>query len=83
MGTDYHRRRHARWEPGGRAYAPSVDDDGGYSDPRLTCTPTGIDVHGYYFPWGTKRIPYGRIRSLERSGLGPAADGDAPRGPLI
>jgi hypothetical protein len=27
-------------------------------------------VRGYYFPWGTKRIPYRSIRSLQRVELG-------------
>ncbi len=42
------------------------DDDDGYEDPRLRCTPIGIDVRGYYVPWGTKHIDYTAIRSLER-----------------
>ena len=26
----------------------------------------GVRVRGYYFPWGTKTIPYASIRSLDR-----------------
>jgi hypothetical protein len=37
-----------------------------YQDGRIECTEAEIRVRGYYFPWGTKRIPYGSIRSLER-----------------
>jgi hypothetical protein len=44
-----------------------------YRDGRIECSETGVAVRGYYFPWGTKRIPYRSIRSLERftmTGLG-------------
>jgi hypothetical protein len=37
-----------------------------YRDHWIECTTTGIRIRGYYFPWGTKQIPYGSIRSLER-----------------
>jgi hypothetical protein len=37
-----------------------------YEDPRIECTDADIAVRGYYFPWGTKRIPYASIRSLDR-----------------
>jgi hypothetical protein len=37
-----------------------------YRDGRIECTDRAIVVRGYYFPWGTKRIPYTAIRSLDR-----------------
>ena len=37
-----------------------------YRDGRIECTPTEIRIRGYYFPWGTKRIPYSSVRSVER-----------------
>jgi hypothetical protein len=37
-----------------------------YHDPRIECTDDALLIHGYYFPWGTKRIPYTSIRSLDR-----------------
>jgi hypothetical protein len=37
-----------------------------YRDRWIECTDTEVQVHGYYFPWGTKRIPYSSIRSVER-----------------
>ncbi len=37
-----------------------------YQDRWIECTDTQVRVRGYYFPWGTKRIPYTSIRSLDR-----------------
>jgi hypothetical protein len=37
-----------------------------YKDRWIECTDGEILVHGYYFPWGTKRIPYADIRSFSR-----------------
>lgn len=37
-----------------------------YRDRWIRCTPDAIRIRGYYFPWGTKRIPYGSIRSVRR-----------------
>jgi hypothetical protein len=37
-----------------------------YQDRWIECTDTEVRVRGYYFPWGTKRIPYTSIRSLDR-----------------
>jgi hypothetical protein len=37
-----------------------------YKDRWIECTDSEIRVHGYYFPWGTKRIPYSAIRSCNR-----------------
>jgi hypothetical protein len=37
-----------------------------YADRWISCTETGLRVRGYYFPWGTKRIAYSRIRGMRR-----------------
>ena len=37
-----------------------------YKDRWIECTERAVLVRGYYFPWGTKRIPYAQIRSLDR-----------------
>jgi hypothetical protein len=37
-----------------------------YKDRWIECTDDAIAVRGYYFPWGTKRIPYASIQSLDR-----------------
>jgi hypothetical protein len=36
-----------------------------YRDPRIQCTDTDVRIRWYY-PWGTKKVPYAAIRSLER-----------------
>jgi hypothetical protein len=42
-----------------------------YEDDRITCTDSGLVIHGYYFPLATaKRIPYGEIRTVEQIELG-------------
>jgi hypothetical protein len=35
-----------------------------YHDRWIDCTPDELRIRAYYFPWGTKRIPYAAIRSL-------------------
>lgn len=37
-----------------------------YEDPRIECTDHEVRIRGYYFPWGTKRVPYAAIRGVER-----------------
>jgi hypothetical protein len=37
-----------------------------YEDRWIECTDRAVVVRGYYFPWGTKRIPYHSIKSLDR-----------------
>jgi hypothetical protein len=37
-----------------------------YKDGRIECTETELHIRGYYFPWGTKTIPFRAIRSMER-----------------
>jgi hypothetical protein len=41
-------------------------------DRWIRCTPDGIAVRGYYFPWGTKHIAYRSIRNIERIALSAA-----------
>lgn len=36
-----------------------------YRDRWISCTTDGLEVRGYYFPFGTKRIAYGAIRGVE------------------
>ena len=40
--------------------------DSRYTDRWVECSSDAIAVRGYYFPWGTKQIPYSSIRSLRR-----------------
>lgn len=35
-----------------------------YRDRWIECTSDEVRVRGYYFPWGTKRIPYKNIRGV-------------------
>jgi hypothetical protein len=37
-----------------------------YQDRWIEAADDGIRIRGYYFPWGTKRIPYARVRSVRR-----------------
>jgi hypothetical protein len=37
-----------------------------YADRWIECTLDEIVIRGYYFPWGTKRIPYEAIRGVKR-----------------
>ncbi len=37
-----------------------------YKDRWIECTDSELVVRGYYFPWGTKRIDYTAIESLDR-----------------
>jgi hypothetical protein len=37
-----------------------------YQDRWIECTDSEIIIRGYYFPWGTKRIRYASIESLDR-----------------
>jgi len=43
-----------------------------YADQWVTCTGDGLRVRGYYFPWGSKTIPYAAIRGLRRVDLSAA-----------
>ncbi|HVX47065.1 MAG TPA: hypothetical protein VHC49_24450 [Mycobacteriales bacterium] len=37
-----------------------------YRDRWIECTDDALRIRGYYFPWGTKRIPYRSIKGVER-----------------
>jgi hypothetical protein len=41
-----------------------------YVDPRVQCVASGVRLRGYYFPWGTKQIPYGSIRGIRSVDVG-------------
>jgi hypothetical protein len=37
-----------------------------YVDTWITCDARGLHIRGYYFPWGTKNVPYASIKGLRR-----------------
>lgn len=37
-----------------------------YDDGTIKCDSDGVDIRGYYFPWGSKRVHYGQIKGLQR-----------------
>ena len=37
-----------------------------YDDGTIVCGPTELEIHSYYFPFGTKRVPYAQVRGLHR-----------------
>ena len=41
-----------------------------YRDRTLAVDDSGITLRAYYFPWGTKRIAYDRLRSVTRTPIG-------------
>jgi hypothetical protein len=41
-----------------------------YEDSHVTCDDEGVTIRFYYFPFGTKRIPYARIRGVEEQEMG-------------
>ena len=41
-----------------------------YSDRWISCTEDEIRIRGYYFPWGTKRVPYATLRQVRRVPVG-------------
>ncbi|WP_438489351.1 hypothetical protein [Streptomyces sp. S186] len=41
-----------------------------YQDRWITCDRDALRIRGYYFPWGTKAIPYAAIRSVRRVEMG-------------
>lgn len=56
-----------------RSYGPSgggIEMSTTYSDRWIRLDDSGITIRAYYFPWGTKRIPYERIRHVTRVNLG-------------
>ena len=40
-----------------------------YRDSLVECADDEIRIHGYYFPWGTKRIAYSDVRVVRRVAL--------------
>jgi hypothetical protein len=42
-----------------------------YRDRWIACTRDGVHIRGYYFPWGSKTIPYSEIRAVRRVEMGP------------
>jgi hypothetical protein len=47
--------------------------DSRYRDRWIECLDDRIQIRGYYFPWGTKRIPYSAIRSIRRVEMGASS----------
>lgn len=41
-----------------------------YNDGRVSCDEDGITLRWYY-PWGSKRVPYRSIRAVRQLALGP------------
>jgi hypothetical protein len=41
-----------------------------YHDRWITCTADAVLIRAYYFPWGTKRVPYSTIREVRRVPMG-------------
>jgi hypothetical protein len=37
-----------------------------YDDGRIVCGPDRLEIRSYYFPFGTKSVPYTRIKGLQR-----------------
>ena len=40
---------------------PEVYDDG-----KIVCSPDRLVIHSYYFPFGTKCVPYKQIKGVQR-----------------
>ena len=53
-------------------HAPDDDAPDEYADRWVRCTPAGIELRGYYFPWGTKHVRWDDIRAVRRVRIGPA-----------
>jgi hypothetical protein len=39
---------------------------GTYDDGTIVCGPDRLEIHSYYFPFGTKNVPYPQIQGLQR-----------------
>ena len=37
-----------------------------YDDGTIVCGPDRLEIHSYYFPFGTKSVPYTQIQGLQR-----------------
>jgi len=44
--------------------------DDRYVEGSIECAPEHLRIHGYYFPWGTKSIPYSSIKGIRRVKIG-------------
>lgn len=42
-----------------------------YEDRHIVCDDDAITIRRYYFPMGSRRIPYAQIRSVEEIEMGP------------
>ena len=40
-----------------------------YDDGTIVCGPDRLEIHSYYFPFGTKSVPYTEIQGLQRIGI--------------
>jgi hypothetical protein len=38
----------------------------GYDDGKIACTDSELVIRNYYFPFGTKRIPYAAIKEARQ-----------------
>ncbi|SEG82171.1 hypothetical protein SAMN05216223_11399 [Actinacidiphila yanglinensis] len=47
-----------------------MDTQDSYRDRWIRCTPDGIRIRGYYFPWGGKTVRYADIRAVQRVRMG-------------
>jgi hypothetical protein len=41
-----------------------------YKDRWIECTADAVLIRGYYFPWGTKRVPYDSLVEVRRVPIG-------------
>lgn len=48
--------------------SPSTPDI--YADRRIRCGSSELEIRGYYFPWGSKHVPYSNIKALTRVDMG-------------
>ncbi len=46
-----------------------------YKDRWIECTADAVLIRGYYFPWGTKRVPYNSILEVRRVPVGAFTGG--------
>ena len=37
-----------------------------YDDGTIVCGPDRLEIRSYYFPFGTKRVPYTQVQGLQR-----------------
>ncbi len=46
-----------------------------YDDGTIVCGPDRLEIHSYYFPYGTKTIPYSHIKGLQRFAINGVGSG--------